>query len=152
MRRGGAVDDLAHLLVELLDAGQSGARHRLVGATRPGGRSPASAWSGCSTGIAAIVVQFGLATIPFGMRSSVLRVHLGTTSGTSGSMRQAEELSITTAPAAAKRGASVAAMPVAPDGEQRESSPAGSAVAASSTTTSSPFHGSVRPAERAEAK
>ena len=48
-----------------------------------------------------MVVQFGLATIPFGMRSSASALTSGTTSGQSGSMRQAEELSITMAPAAA---------------------------------------------------
>ena len=66
-------------------------------------------------------------------------------------MRQADELSMTTAPAAAKRGASARQL-VAPAENRAMSRPARSAVAASSTTISVPFHGSVRPAERAEAK
>ena len=53
----------------------------------------------------AIVVQFGLATMPFGMLSSSWSFTSATTSGTSGSMRQADELSITIAPAAAIAGA-----------------------------------------------
>src|SRR3954468_23881744 len=51
-----------------------------------------------------MVEQFGLAMIPLGMRSSALKFTSGTTSGTSGSMRQAEELSITMAPAFAAIG------------------------------------------------
>ena len=58
-----------------------------------------------STGIATIVVQFGLATMPLGIDWSAWAFTSGTTSGTSGSMRQAEELSMTVAPAAATRGA-----------------------------------------------
>ncbi len=66
-------------------------------------------------------------------------------------MRHADELSMTTAPAAAKRGAS-AREPVAPAENRAMSRPDGSAVAASSTAISPPFHGSVRPADRADAK
>lgn len=68
--------------------------------------SPASACRGRSTGIAAIVVQFGLAMIPFGRFAAACGLTSETTSGTSGSIRQPEELSITTAPAAATFGAS----------------------------------------------
>jgi hypothetical protein len=59
-----------------------------------------------STGIAAMVVQFGLAMMP--LRASPIACGLTslTTSGTSGSMRQALLLSITVAPAAAYFGAS----------------------------------------------
>ena len=69
-------------------------------------RSPAALCSGISTGIAAIVVQFGLAMMP--LRASAIDSGLtsDTTSGTSGSMRHADELSMTTAPAAANFGAS----------------------------------------------
>ena len=56
--------------------------------------------------MATMVVQFGLATMPLGMARSASALASGTTSGTSGSMRQAEELSMTVAPAAARRGAS----------------------------------------------
>ncbi len=103
------------------------------------------------TGIAAIVVQFGLAMMP--LRASAIAPGLtsDTTSGTSGSMRNAEELSMTVTPAAAKRGAS-SRDDVAPAENRAMSRPAGSAVAASSTTISPPPHGSVVPAERAEAK
>ena len=74
-----------------------------------------------------------------------------TTSGTSGSIRQAEELSTTITPAAANAGASAREV-VAPAEKSAMSSPLGSAVAASSTTTSRPANGSTVPAERAEAK
>lgn len=50
-----------------------------------------------------MVVQFGFAMMPFG--GSPGRVHRKTTSGTSGSLRHAEELSTTVAPTAANRGA-----------------------------------------------
>ena len=130
--RGGAVDHLADLLVELLDAGQPGAGHGLVGARSRARMSPASACSGLSTGMAAMVVQFGLATMPLGRSASAWGFTSDTTSGTSGSMRHADELSITTAPAAAKRGAR-AREPVAPAENRAMSRPAESAVAASST-------------------
>ena len=113
--------------------------------------SPASTSSGLSTGIATIVVQLGLATMPFGIDPSASALTSGTTRGTSGSMRQADELSMTTAPAAATTGAS--SFEVAPPAENRaKSSPVKSAVAASSTTTSWPRQSSVRPADRADAK
>src|SRR5262249_53677780 len=43
--------------------------------------------------------QFGFATMPLGMRFSASALTSGTTSGTSGSIRQALELSMTMAPA-----------------------------------------------------
>ena len=52
-----------------------------------------------------MVVQFGLAMMPFGGFFASCGFTSLTTSGTSGSLRQAEELSTTTAPAAANRGA-----------------------------------------------
>ena len=85
--------------------------------------SPAASCSGFSTGIAAIVVQFGLATIPFGMSRNACGLTSATTSGTAGSPRHAELLSITTAPAAATFGAS--ALDVEPPAEKNTiSSPA----------------------------
>ena len=66
-------------------------------------------------------------------------------------MRNAEELSITIAPAAANLAAN-SRDDDAPAENSAMSSPLGSAVAASSTTMSVPFHGSVVPAERADAK
>src|SRR5271165_5529640 len=100
--------------------------------------------------MATMVVQFGLATIPLGIEDNAATLTSGTTRGTSGSIRQAEELSMTTAPAAANLGASSfdAGAPV----ENRAmSNPATSAMAASSTTTSFPRKGIRRPAERDDA-
>src|SRR5271166_6622564 len=51
-----------------------------------------------------MVEQLGLATIPLRMWRRASALTSGTTSGTSGSMRQALELSTTTAPAQAARG------------------------------------------------
>ncbi len=113
--------------------------------------SPASSWSGFSTGIAAIVVQLGLAMMPFGALWISSGLTSLTTSGTSGSIRHAEELSMTMTPAAAKRGAS-SRDDAAPDENRAMSSPVGSASEASSTVMSRPFHGNVVPAERADAK
>jgi hypothetical protein len=112
---------------------------------------PASSCNGLSTGIAAIVVQFGLAM----MRSVALRISSPftslTMSGTSGCMRHAEELSMTITPAAANFGAS-SLEDVAPAENRATSRPVGSAVDASSTVISPPFHGRVVPALRADAK
>ena len=65
---------------------------------------PAASWIGLSATISCIVEQFGLATMPW-WPSSASGLTSATTSGTSGSRRKAEELSTTTAPASAKRGA-----------------------------------------------
>src|SRR3954470_20971355 len=67
--------------------------------------SPASSCSGLSTGIAAIVVQFGFAMMPLRASSIASGLTSATTNGTSGSIRNADELSITVTPAAANRGA-----------------------------------------------
>jgi hypothetical protein len=84
--------------------------------------------------MAAMVVQLGLATMPLGMFRKACGLTSDTTSGTSGSLRQAEELSMTIAPAAAALGAS--SREVSPPAEKNTMSrPAKSAVAASSTTT-----------------
>ena len=101
--------------------------------------------------MATMVVQFGLATIPLGMERSAAAFASGTTSGTSGSRRQAEELSITVAPAPASRGESCRDTEAGAEHRAR-SMPERSAVSASSTTTSPSAHGSVVPAERAEAR
>ncbi len=77
---------------------------------------PASSCSGRSTGIAAIVVQFGLAMMPLGRSVIAEGLTSETTSGTWGSRRQAEELSITTGPASATFSAS--ALDVAPPAEK----------------------------------
>jgi hypothetical protein len=99
----------------------------------------------------AIVVQLGLATMPLGMDASSSGLTSETTNGTSGSIRQADELSTTSAPASTTWGASTREA-VAPLEKSASSRPAKSAVAESSTVTSPSPHGSVRPADRAEAK
>ncbi len=101
--------------------------------------------------MATIVVQFGLATIPLGTDARASGFTSDTTSGTSGSIRQAEELSMTIAPAAATRGASHSEV-VLPHENSAISRPEKSAPSASSTTTCEPRHGSVEPAERCDAK
>ncbi|CAM5733798.1 hypothetical protein SFUMM280S_09874 [Streptomyces fumanus] len=62
-----------------------------------------------------MVVQFGLAMMPLGRLATACGFTSDTTSGTSGSRRQAEELSITTAPCEATFSAS--ALEVAPPAE-----------------------------------
>ena len=114
-------------------------------------RSPAASCSGLSTGIAAIVVQLGLAMIPLRASSIASGLTSDTISGTSGSMRNADELSMTVTPAAANRGAS-SRDDVAPAENRAMSRPDGSATAASSTVISPSPHGRVVPADRAEAK
>ena len=96
-----------------------------------------------------MVVQLGLAMIPR-WPPAAASLTPATTSGTCGSMRHAEELSTTTAPAAAKRGACSRAR--APPAEKRATSmPAGSAAARSSTSTSPQGVATRVPADRAEA-
>ncbi len=112
---------------------------------------PAASCSGLSTGIAAIVVQFGLAMMPLGGLMASSGLTSLTTSGTSGSLRQAEELSTTIAPAAATLGAYSRDM-VAPADISAMSRPLKSAVAVSSTVTSLPLNGMVLPADLAELK
>lgn len=67
--------------------------------------------------MAAMVVQFGLAMMPLGRSVMACGLTSETTSGTCGSRRQAEELSITTGPAAATFSAS--ALDVVPPAEKR---------------------------------
>src|SRR6476620_2141808 len=113
--------------------------------------SPAASCSALSTGIAAMVVQLGLAMIP--LRALAISPGLTslTISGTSGSIRQADELSMTIAPAAANFGAN-SRDDVAPAENKAMSNPETSAVDASSTVMSVPFQSRVVPAERADAK
>ena len=98
-----------------------------------------------------MVVQLGLATIPLGMLARAWGLTSETTRGTSGSIRHAEELSTTMAPAAAARGAMVLE-DVAPEDISAMSTPEKSAVLASSTVMARPRQSSVEPAERAEPK
>ncbi len=113
--------------------------------------SVAASCSGLSTGMAAMVVQFGLAMMPRGGLTASSGLTSATTSGTSASLRHAELLSTTTAPAAATFGAYSRDI-VAPADMRAMSSPEKSAVAVSSTTTSTPFQGRVLPADFAELK
>ena len=55
--------------------------------------------------MAPMVVQLGLAMMPLGRCANMWAFTSGTTRGTSGSIRQAEELSMTVAPACATTGA-----------------------------------------------
>ena len=105
-----------------------------------------------STGIAAIVVQFGLAMIP--LRALAISPPLTslTTSGTSGSIRHADELSITIDAGGGELRRQLSRRRGA--GREQGDVEAGriGQLAASSTVISLPFHGRVVPAERAEAK
>ena len=101
--------------------------------------------------MAAIVVQFGLAMIPFSARAMSCGFTSETTSGTCGSIRQHDELSTTMAPAAANLGANARDV-LAPAEKITTSKPVGSAVVASSTVIERPAKSMVDPAERAEAK
>jgi len=101
--------------------------------------------------MAAIVVQLGFAMIPLRAARAADAFTSATTSGTSGSIRHADELSITVTAAAANRGACTRDIE-APAENSAISNPAGSADAASSTTMSAPSQGNVEPADREEAK
>ena len=109
-----------------------------------------------STGIAAMVVQLGLAMMPWPAAITAAAscgLTSETTSGMSGSLRKALELSTTITPASANFCASARDV-VAPAENSAMSRPLGSAVAASSTTTSLPGvrqHGAGRPRRGEEA-
>src|SRR5664279_2430131 len=89
--------------------------------------------------------------MPLGGLSASPGLTSDTTSGTSGSLRQADELSTTIAPASATFGAYSADI-VAPAEKIAMSMPVKSAVSVSSTTYFLPPHVTVLPAERAEEK
>ena len=110
--------------------------------------SPNSSCSACSGGMIAIVVQFGLATMPLLMWSSASGLTSETTSGTSGSMRNALELSTTIAPRAAKRGAH--SFETAPPAEKIATSNPSSESSSRRGWTTSPSS-SCLPAERSDA-
>src|SRR5205823_7811112 len=112
-------------------------------------RSPAASCRGFSTHVSGIVQQFGFARIP---SCSATRSPFtsGTTSGTPGSSRYADDLSIATAPPRTTCGTSSRDASVPTEKSATSMSPAASASAvASSTTVPS---ASVDPADRAEAK
>ena len=68
-------------------------------------RSPKASWSAFAGSMTTIVVQFGLAMMPLRASPTASGLTSLTTSGTSGSMRQADELSTTVAPPATNRSA-----------------------------------------------
>ena len=101
--------------------------------------------------MAAIVVQFGLAMIPFAGRIASSGLTSETTNGTSGSIRHAEELSITTPPAAATLGAMIreACLPMEKSARSRPAEIRGFGVLHEDLVIP---QGKDRPAERADAK
>ena len=130
---------LRHLLASSADAGQAGARHRLVGADDHAAARPRVERLQHRHGHHGRAVGVGHDALGDARRARAALTS-GTTSGTSGSIRHAEELSMTIAPAAATAGAS--SREAAPPAENRAMSrPAKSAVAASSTVISLPRHG-----------
>jgi hypothetical protein len=109
--------------------------------------SPNASCSALAGSMTAIVVQFGLATMPLPMWSSASGLTSETTSGTSGSMRHADELSTTSAPAAAKRGDHSREVP--PPALKSATSKPWMVSSFSGWTTRSPMR---LPAERSDAK
>src|SRR5947208_12110621 len=98
-----------------------------------------------------MVEQFGLATIPLGIRDSVSALTSGTTRGTSGSMRQALELSTTMAPALAAMGLNSRLMPAGVL-ERTISTPANASGRIGSTGYFLPLKSMDLPALRSEAR
>ena len=96
-----------------------------------------------------IVEQLGLAMMPLCFRASRGLIS-GTTSGVCGSMRNADELSTTTAPALTATGAN--RLLLSPPAENKaRSTPANELSVSSSTVYSRPRSVILRPALRAEA-
>ena len=105
--------------------------------------------SAIRTGASCIVEQFGLATMPgWPSRSSGLTCE--TTSGIVGSIRQADELSMTVAPRATAAGASSFEMS-APAENRAMSTPSKASGTASAISSVRPSTDTVRPADRPEA-
>jgi hypothetical protein len=135
--------------VQLLDAVHAAARDRLVGA-RHEPREPGRVVQRLEHRHRRHRGAVGVGDDPLGQHVERSGLTSDTTSGTSGSLRQAELLSITTAAGGRRAGASF--FEVEPPAEKNTtSSPAKSAVSASSTTISRPSNTIVEPAERAEA-
>jgi hypothetical protein len=111
---------------------------------------PAAWCSGHSGMTATSATQFGLAITPR-CAASAAAFTSGTTSGVSWSMRKAEELSTTIAPAAAAIGANSREVP-APAEKKATSTPSKAPLASVSTRTGLPLNSSSRPAERADAR
>jgi len=112
--------------------------------------SPNRSRSTASAGVMASVVQLGLATMPSGWSSACWGLTSASTSGTCGCMRQALELSTTTAPRAAATGAHSREIPPPAENSARPA-PSNTSGASGRTSTCSPRKGSSRPTERSEA-
>ena len=115
--------------------------------------APRASNSRCSAPIAAIidsVVQLGFAMIPFGRFAAASALTSGTTSGTSGSIRNAPELSTATAPRSAAIGAH-RALTSSGTSNSAMSTPSKTSGASAWTVTSSPRTRSTLPADRGEA-
>ena len=104
-------------------------------------------WIGHSGTSAVMAAQFGLAMMPLWSRMRFALIS-GITSGTFGSMRKAEELSTTTAPALTAIGANFLEM-LLPAENSAMSTPSKARSVSSSMTTSCPRNDTVLPAERA---
>lgn len=112
--------------------------------------SPYFLCSGASAMSVIIVVQFGFAMMFLGMDLAASGLISGTMSGTSGSMRKADELSITMQPAFAAEGANSREIP--PPAEKRAiSTPSKLSCVSSWMVISSPQKFLVCPADLAEA-
>src|SRR5215212_333790 len=111
---------------------------------------PARFRIGPSATTVCIVVQFGLATMPL-CPSSASGFTSDTTSGTSSCMRHWDELSTTTAPASAKRGAHSALTPE-PAEKRAMSKPWIDCSLSAWTVSFVAPQSTLRPAERSEAK
>src|SRR6185437_14711475 len=111
---------------------------------------PYSRCSGAIATIIASVVQFALAMIPLGRLRTCSGLISGTTSGTSGSMRNAPELSTATGPRAAAIGAH-SADTSSGTSNIATSTPSNTSGASSRTATSWPRSETVLPADRFEA-
>ena len=96
------------------------------------------------------MVQFGLETMPLGRRARCSGLTSGTTSGTSGSIRKAPELSTATAPRAAATGAHCAETSSGTS-NMATSMPSNASSDSATTSVSRPRTVSCRPADRAEA-
>src|SRR6185295_12969711 len=110
---------------------------------------PTESRSAMSTGTSCIVEQFGLAMMPSCQSRSSGFTWL-TTSGTFGSIRHADELSITVAPRATACGASSFEMS-APALNRAMSTPSNASATASPISIVRPWTSTVRPAERPDA-
>src|SRR5688572_14384151 len=112
---------------------------------------PTARWIGASATISCMVEQLGLAMIPRGRWRAASGLTSDTTSGTSASPRNTEELSMTTAPAAANFGA-YARGTLRPAEKRAMSTPVGSKVARASTTIWRAPNSTLPPAERSLAR